>query len=72
MDVDRGRIVDGLRKPRRPFEYFSTEEPDYGSGAMSVDLGIVYETPSTASGLPPSSKAVGSKVRGEVGGCEQG
>ena len=69
MDVNR--IVDGLREPRRPFEYFSAGEPDHGSGAMSMDLGIVYEAPPTASGLPPSSKAVGLKVRGEVGGADR-
>ena len=69
MDVNR--IVDGLHEPRRPFEYFSTGEPDHGPGAMSMDLGIVYETPSTASGLPPSLKAVGSKVRGEVRGADR-
>ena len=35
MDFDR--IVDGLREPSRSFEYFSAGEPDYGSGAMSMD-----------------------------------
>ena len=64
MDVER--IVDSLCGPRYPSQTSSFEEPDSGSGTMSMDLGTEDDTLSTPSDLPPSLRAVGSKVCEEV------
>jgi hypothetical protein len=60
--VDFEQVVENLCGPRRPFQPFSVGELDNGSGTMSMDLGTEDNTPSTPSELPPSSKAVGSKI----------
>ena len=65
--VDVEAIVDGLCGPRSPFENFPANQLDSGSGTMSMDLGTEDDAPSTPSELPPSSKAVGSKIEEVTG-----